>query len=173
MRKPIAKSVLFSAIAAALMFGFSFAIAPLYYAYCKKTGINTAVRTNSIPDLSRMITIQFVATANQNLAWDFYPLTNSVSIHPNENTKVMFYAKNNTNHTMTVQAVPSFTPALSGKYFHKIECFCFTKQTLPAHGSRTMPVIFQVDDYLPENMNTITLAYSLFEIKLPPQRKGL
>ncbi len=166
MPKSIRKTILVAVSVVILMFGFSFALSPLYNAFCKTTGFYSRVNVKSFssPDLSRQITVQFVATNNQNLPWDFYPRTVSIPVHPEENTRVIFYAKNNTNKPMTVQAIPSFSPSLAAQYFHKTECFCFTHQTLKAGEEINMPVVFVIDKAIPDTMHTITLSYTLFDV---------
>lgn len=175
---------IFGGIAAVLMFGFCFAMVPLYSLICKKTGINTSLpsaqlvsrayadTTNDTPDLSREITIQFVAIDHMGLPWDFYPNQKSVRVHPGETTKVSFYAKNTTDKEMTVQAIPSITPPESMGHFHKIECFCFRNQTLKGHESKDMPLIFNIGKDIPKEVHVITLAYTLFEVTPKAIKKG-
>lgn len=171
-------------VAAAIMFGFCFAMVPLYSLICKTTGINTSApngdlltpayadSTNKAPDMSREVTIQFVTIDHMGLPWDFYPRTKSVTIHPGENAKVFFYAKNTTDKTMTVQAIPSLTPSESIGHFHKIECFCFRQQTLKGHESKDMALIFNIDRDLPKQTHVITLAYTLFAVSTKDIKKG-
>lgn len=163
MHKKIRKTLFFSIIVVGIMFGFSFAMAPLYNVFCKAIALNDPLRVID-PDLKREVTVQFVTTNNQNLPWEFYPRTASINIHPEENNKVIFFAKNKTNRTMTVQAIPSYAPRGAVQYFHKTECFCFTQQTLKPGQSIEMPVVFRVDKDIPTSINTITLAYTLFDI---------
>lgn len=178
MLNPIKKTVLMGACCALLMFGFSFALSPLYRIVCKTTGLNGGVNVaeindanaNSLPDTQKNITVQFVATNNDNLPWDFYPQKNTLVVHPEQTAEMHFFAKNNTKHTMTVQAIPSFAPAVSARYFHKIECFCFRQQTLKAGESKDMAVVFRVDKALPADIHIITLAYTLFDVT--QQRKS-
>lgn len=172
-KKSHRKVYIIGGIAAAIMFSFCFAMVPLYGLICKVTGINTSApggelvqpmqNANTTADKTRDITIQFVAVNNMGLPWDFSPRTKSITIHPGENTKVFFYAKNTTEKTMTVQAIPSMTPTDSISHFHKIECFCFRQQTLKGGESKEMPLIFQVDKDLPKDIHVITLAYTLFD----------
>lgn len=170
MRRAIYKTAAVAAIASMVMFSFSFALAPLYNVFCKVTGFSSSVRIPlNAPDLSRTITVQFVATNNQSLNWEFYPGTTSIDVHPEQNTRVVFHAKNNMNKTVTVQAIPSFAPRLSALNFHKIQCFCFNQQTLKAGEAEDMPIVFRIDKKLPSDIHTITLAYTLFEVK-PLQR---
>lgn len=148
----------------AAMFAFSFAMSPLYSAYCKITGLSTAERdTSSASSSNREITVQFATTNNASIPWDFYPKQTSIHVHPGAIFKVFFYAKNNANHKMTVQAIPSFAPVEAVRYFKKIECFCFTQQTLKPGDDMFMPLVFKIDNKVPEEMNTITLAYTLFD----------
>jgi cytochrome c oxidase assembly protein subunit 11 len=165
MSNSIKKTLFFSALASIAMFGLSFAMVPLYNAYCKISGINTASRINTLPiDATRSITIQFIATNNQELPWEFFPRTTHITVHPNQDTKIYFHVKNTTAKTMTVQAIPSFTPQNAGQFFYKIECFCFKKQTLQAGESREMPMIFHIDNKIPKDLDTMTLAYTLFDV---------
>lgn len=156
--------------ACVFMFAFSFALVPFYNVICRVLGITgktntTSIENKSISDHSRTITVQFLATANSELSWNFYPETKQISIYPGENKKIFYIAKNNTDHVITAQAVPSVTPGLAGQYFKKIECFCFRKQTLQAHQQIRMPVIFYIDPQLPKKIHEITLSYSLFQVK--------
>lgn len=150
------------------MFGFGFALVPFYNLLCKNLGINgktsniIEVNKESI-DPNRIITVQFTATSNANLPWDFYPLVKKIKVHPGENERVAYYAKNNSNHTMTVQAIPSVTPGLAAKYLKKTECFCFTQQTFRAGESRDMPLLFHLDKALPNDITTLTLSYTMFD----------
>lgn len=150
------------------MFGFGFALVPLYTVLCKTLGING--KTNSmiaaqsqVIDKSRTITVQFLTTTNENLAWDFYPGVKKVIVHPGENKLIDFFAKNNSSGTMTVQAIPSVSPGLAAKYLRKTECFCFTRQTFKAGEKRNMPVLFHLDQDLPRDIHTITLSYTMFD----------
>ncbi len=150
------------------MFFFGFALVPLYNVLCKAWGINGKTNRNSVSrshyvDPSRTITVEFLANTNANLPWEFKPLTKKIDIHPGENVKVGFFTKNLSNHTMTIQAIPSVTPGLAAKYLKKTECFCFRQQTLQSHQAMNMPLIFHIDTELPYNIHTVTLSYTLFE----------
>lgn len=180
MQKLHRKTTAILALVVAIMFGFSFALVPLYRVACKKIGLNTSIPISNLPDVplgkpmvvtSRDLTVQFIAMTNQGLAWDFRPQTKVVKIHPGQSTRVSFYAKNNTKKDMIVQAVPSMTPAESIKHFHKIECFCFNQQALKAGEAKDMALVFQVDKDLPKAVHTITLAYTLFDVT--PREKEL
>lgn len=175
------KTLITLGVVIVIMFGFCFAMVPLYSLFCRATGINTTVRTelnkpsagaDSSVDLSREVTVQFLAMTNQSLPWDFYPLTKSIKVHPGANTRVAFYVKNKTNRHMIVQAVPSMTPSESIANFHKIECFCFRQQALKPGESKDMALVFQVDKKLPSTVHTITLAYTLFDATPKEEKKA-
>lgn len=151
------------------MFAFSFMLIPFYNVLCKTFGINGKTNTESIAnknviDQSRTITVEFLATTNTQLPWDFYPETKKIIIHPGENKTVFFIAKNNSDQVITAQAIPSITPGLAAQYFKKIECFCFRKQTLQPHQHIKMPVVFFIDPQLPKNIHEITLSYSFYPL---------
>lgn len=175
MQAPVShkKIIIWASIATTLMFCFCFAVAPFYSIICRATGISTSIPTKELisitsakqgVDTTRTITVQFVATNHMGMPWDFYPRTTSVTIHPGENKKVYFYARNMTNKPMIVQAIPSMTPTEAMSHFHKIECFCFRQQALKAREDKNMPLIFNVDKNLPKDIRVITLAYTLFDV---------
>lgn len=175
MQKSNRKIVIIGSIVAVLMFLFCFAIVPFYGLICKATGINTSISAELLTpsesremskkmDLSRLVTVQFIATNHMGMPWPFYPETRLVNMHPGEKKKLYFYIKNTLNKTMTVQAIPSMTPVEAMRHFHKIECFCFKQQTLKAGESRDMALVFQVDKDLPKDMHVITLSYTLFDV---------
>jgi cytochrome c oxidase assembly protein subunit 11 len=165
-------------ITVVLMFGFAFALVPIYNHLCKALGINGKVnlQAQSGPKqpiaLDREIVVEFVATNNSSIPWRFYPNTHRVTVHPGEVAKLSFYAENQTDHRMTVQAIPSVTPGIAAKYIKKTECFCFTQQTLNGHEAMDMPLLFHLDANLPANVNTITLAYTLFDVTHRVQSRG-
>lgn len=153
------------------MFGFGFALVPVYNSLCKALGINGKL-TSMVPDKTsptlpvqknRSIVVEFVATIN-GVPWDFHSNVHKITVHPGEMAKLSFYAENKTDHTMTVQAIPSVTPGIAAKYIKKTECFCFTRQTLNGHEAMNMPLLFHLDADLPPEVKTITLAYALFDV---------
>lgn len=178
------KIFIIGGIAAAIMFVFCFAMVPLYSLICKKTGINTtaanssglltavSVETKEPPDLSRTITVQFVAVNHNGMTWEFFPRTKTINVHPGENNKIYFFAKNTTDKTMSVQAIPSMTPTEALTHFHKIQCFCFNQQTLKGGESKEMPMIFRIDKNIPKEIHVITLAYTLFDTTPKETRKA-
>jgi cytochrome c oxidase assembly protein subunit 11 len=153
------------------MFGFGFALVPIYNSLCKALGINgkidgqavvTDVSTLKVQD--REVEVEFIATNSGAVPWAFYPKVRKLTVHPGEIARLAFYAENQTDHRMTVQAIPSVTPGIAAKYIKKTECFCFTQQTLGGHEAMNMPLLFHVDKDLPEQVKTITLAYALFDV---------
>jgi cytochrome c oxidase assembly protein subunit 11 len=160
------------------MFGFGFAMIPLYNVLCKNLGINgktdqNAYRVSHDIDLSRRVRVEFITHTNNYLAWDFYPRIQRVQLHPGENILIYFAAKNNSGRRMSVQAIPSVSPGLAAKYLKKTECFCFTQQIFDPGQQRDMPVLFHIDTHLPQKITTLTLAYTLFDatgLKKIPQR---
>lgn len=157
------------AVIAVLMFGFGFALVPFYKKICEVTGVNNVIRADAVAntqiDAARQVTIEFDANLRSNLPWTFRPLQTSVRIHPGELTTVMYEIRNNSDHAITGQAIPSYGPQLAASYFKKLECFCFTQQTLQPGEAKQMPVVFVIEKGLPEDVNTITLSYSFFEVE--------
>ncbi len=153
------------------MFAFGFALVPIYNSLCKNLGINGKIDLQKVSNVpkqynakNRIVTVEFVATNNSGIPWSFYPKTHKIKVHLGEIAKLYFYAENKTNNRMTVQAIPSVTPGLAAKYIKKTECFCFTQQTLGGHEAMNMPLLLHIDKDLPKNINTITLAYTLFDV---------
>lgn len=154
------------------MFAFGFALVPIYNSLCKVLNINGKTNTEAIAyDASkakiateREVLVEFVATNNSGVPWAFYPKVKKIKVHPGEIVKLAFYAENKTDHSMTVQAIPSVTPGLAAKYLKKTECFCFTQQTLNGHEAMNMPLLFHLDPELPKQIKTVTLAYTLFDV---------
>ena len=156
------------AIVAVAMFGFGYALVPLYYRVCEALGLNAlgevaAQPRNTQVDATRKVTIEFDANAH-GLAFRFHPLVNHVDVHPGELATVEYEVRNDQPVAVTAQAVPSYGPAIAAEYFKKIECFCFTQQTLAPGETRRMPVTFVVDPKLPRDVNTIALSYTFFEV---------
>jgi cytochrome c oxidase assembly protein subunit 11 len=155
------------AIVALGMFGFGFALVPFYNQICAALGINSfgqpeAVANTQI-DATRTVTIELDSNAH-NLPWRFRPLVSQVTVHPGELATVEYEIVNVREAAVTGQAVPSYGPQHAAEYFKKIECFCFTQQTLAAGEVRRMPVTFVVDPKLPAGVRTIALSYTFFEV---------
>jgi len=161
------------------MFFFGFALVPLYDVFCDITGLNgktnqqAYVSVEDLIDTSRNVKVQFVATNNESMPWEFKPEVFELSVHPGEEIKTTFYAKNPRAYAMTAQAIPSVSPGKAAAYFHKTECFCFNNQLLAAGQSTDMPLSFIVDRDLPKSVHTITLSYTLFDITENQQHASL
>ena len=158
------------------MFGFGYALIPLYSVICDVFGLNgrfidlqkteQAAYVADVErrvDTSRKVRIEFLTTLNQSLNWEFKARQYTVDVHPGKVSEVMFYAKNLTGRKVIAQAVPSVSPGKAAKYFSKMECFCFSNQTFEAGESREMPLRFYVDPNLPKSVKTISLSYTFFD----------
>jgi len=157
-------------IAALLMFGFGFAMVPLYDVFCDITGINGKTGRiaqeevlSQVVDEDRLVTVEFLATVHSDLPWEFKPMVRKIKVHPGEITEVNYYARNKTDKLVAGQAVPSLAPGLAAKYFNKTECFCFTRQALGPGEGKKMPLRFIVDPALPENVRTVSLSYTFYQ----------
>jgi len=150
------------------MFGFGFALVPFYEKICEVTGIRNIARadvaTNTQIDTTRQLRIEFDANVRK-LPWRFKPATPVMFVHPGEVTQALFEVVNTETHPVTGQAIPSYGPQYAAQYFRKLECFCFTKQTLRPGETRTMPVVFVIDPAAPPELTTISLSYTFFEVE--------
>jgi len=158
-------------VVAVAMFAFVFVVmVPLYNVLCDALGINgktsgvayTAVQAGV--DESREITVQFIATNNAGMPWEFKPSRTMMRVHPGASNDTVFYARNPLPEAMVAQAIPSVSPARAAEYFHKTECFCFDRQPLDGRSEADMPLQFIVDRDLPKDISTITLSYTLFDV---------
>ena len=152
------------------MFGFGFALVPLYSLICSVTGLNgryEAVKADVVEtraDPSRLVTVEFLTTVNADMPWDFQAKVSSMKVHPGQIYEAKFYARNRSERRMVGQAVPSITPGRAKDYLQKTECFCFTQQTFAAGEARAMPVRFIVSPDLPRSVSRMTLSYTFFDI---------
>jgi len=152
------------------MFGFGYALVPLYRMICEVTGIYDVEKASSTPvntqvDESRLVTLEFDANIRSDLPWHFRPLQTSVKVHPGQLVQVMYEVRNCSNQTTAGQAIPSYGPQVAAKYFRKLDCFCFTTQSLAAGEVRQMPVVFVIESGLPKDVNTVTLSYTFFKVE--------
>jgi cytochrome c oxidase assembly protein subunit 11 len=159
-----------------LMFGFGYALVPIYKAICTALGINVLAlsdqvvsgravdigQINTQVDKSRTITVEFDANARG--IWKFKPAVSSVEVHPGELTTVMYEFTNIQDRTMAAQAIPSYAPMQAMAHFNKMQCFCFNEYTMKAGESKQWPVVFVIDSKLPKDVKTITLSYTFFEV---------
>jgi cytochrome c oxidase assembly protein subunit 11 len=162
-------------VVALLMFGFGYAMVPMYKHICAALGINVlslaeqqvpgalaSSKVNTQVDLSRTITVEFDANARG--PWDFKAETRTIRVHPGEVTTVMYEFRNRQSYTMSAQAIPSYAPKQAMSHFNKLECFCFSEHRLKAGESKRWPVVFVIDPKLPKDVSTITLSYTFFEV---------
>jgi len=167
-------------VVAALMFGFGYALVPMYRAICNALGINVlslsdqrvaqgwlggstaGTAGNTQVDASRTISVEFDANARG--PWSFKPELTSLQVHPGELATVMYTFRNEQKRTMTAQAIPSYAPGQASAYFNKLQCFCFNQYTLAPGEQKQWPVVFVIDPKLPRDVTTITLSYTFFEV---------
>jgi cytochrome c oxidase assembly protein subunit 11 len=156
-------------VVAALMFGFGYAMVPIYRQVCEVLGINvltqkdgTVAPANTQVDLTRTITVELDGNAQG--PWRFRPTQRSVAVHPGAMTTVVYEVVNTQGRTVKAQAIPSYAPQSAMPFFKKVECFCFREQVLKPHEARQMPVVFFIDPKLPREVKDITLSYTFFEI---------
>jgi cytochrome c oxidase assembly protein subunit 11 len=152
------------------MFGFGYALVPLYDVFCDITGLNgkdysrassTSLNTDQV-DTSRTVKVEFVTYLNKQLPWQFKPEISSINLHPGERYQVSFIANSLSEKTTFGRAVPSISPGYGAQYLVKTECFCFQEQMLAAKEQAMMPLIFYIDPNIPSDISTLTLAYTLF-----------
>jgi cytochrome c oxidase assembly protein subunit 11 len=156
-------------LAAGVMFGFGFAIAPYYDAICDYVGIGGRVKGASQEqvyqaDQNREITVEFVSAVNGTMPLEFHPETTKLKIHPGQYYTVNFYAENTSDKKIMGRAIPSISPAWATAHFKKTECFCFSEQEFQPHEGRHMPVRFVVDPEVQTDITEMALAYTFFDI---------
>jgi cytochrome c oxidase assembly protein subunit 11 len=156
---------------AVVMFAFVFVVmVPLYNVLCDALGINgkpsaqayTAVQARV--DESRTVSVQFIASNNDGMPWEFAPTTTVMKVHPGAVNGTVFRARNPMPNDMVAQAIPSISPARAAPYFHKTECFCFNQQPLGGGMAAELPLQFIVDQAIPSDIGTITLSYTIFDV---------
>ena len=155
---------------AAGMLGLAFAAVPLYRMFCQATSYTGEPRrAGKAPDqvLDRVIRVRFDANVDGSLPWSFTPDQKYIDVKIGETALAFFKATNNTAAPITGRAVFNVSPEISGRYFTKIECFCFKQQTLAAHATVEMPVTFFVDPKIVDDEDTntideITLSYTFY-----------
>ena len=153
------------------MFGFGFALVPLYDVMCEALGINGKTNTVSAvqpqgmqPDYSRTVRVEFMSHIKPDMPWQFSPEVRVLEVHPGEVVQTNYIAKNLSASSLVGQAVPSVSPGMGATYFNKMECFCFNQQPLDGHKSAEMGLIFYIEPDIPESIHTLTLSYTLFNI---------
>jgi len=154
------------------MFGFGFALVPIYDVMCKVLGVSReTIKTqaqiapgSASADASRTVTVQFLANNDGGMSWEFHPHQFEMRVNPGSMNNTTYYVRNPAHRAMIAQAIPSVSPAEAAPYLHKTECFCFRQQPLAAGDEREMPLQFVIDQSLPADIRTITLSYTLFDV---------
>lgn len=180
MKTPAIKTFRTIALVSAASFVFAFSLVPLYRIACEKVfGIKLeqgpageAQVAGLQVDESRTVTIEFDATVNSKLPWEFKPTQLTMQVHPGKMYEMNYIARNIADHAIVGNAAPSVAPSTASTYFNKTECFCFTEQLLAAGEERLMPVRFIVDPALPGNVQTLTLSYTFFSNDAATARVG-
>ncbi len=159
-------------VVAVAMFGFGYALVPVYRQICEVLGINVLTRQgefefvkapeNTQIDKTRTIVVELDGNAQG--PWRFRPTQRTINVHPGELATVMYEVVNTQGRAVKAQAIPSYAPQVVTPHFKKVECFCFQEQTLQANEARQMPVVFFIDPALPREVKNITLSYTFFEI---------
>jgi len=151
------------------MFGFGYAMVPIYDIICEVTGLNGKTGRVSIAeaeaakvDPNRTVVVQFTSTINASGAWKFQPNVKEMVVKPGQTYQTSYYAENLTSATTVGQATPSVSPSEAAKYFNKTECFCFTQQLFEPLASKDMPLVFIIDPDLPLTVDRVTLSYTFF-----------
>lgn len=165
-RKMLGKLV----VVAVMMFGFGYALIPVYRHLCEVLGINVLTQKdgtvapplNTQVDMSRSIVVELDSNVQGTLR--FRPTERRVTVHPGEMKTVVYEVVNAQARPVTAQAIPSYAPQSATPHFKKVECFCFQQQTLQANEAKQMPVMFYLDPALPKEVKTITLSYTFIEI---------
>ena len=153
------------------MFGFGYALVPIYDVICDITGLNgkTGRITQGQAEAAalaadeREITVEFVANVAVGGSWTFRPNESSMTVVPGRAYTTSYRAENPRSRTAVGQATPSVSPFAAARHFNKTECFCFTRQVFAPEGVADMPVVFVVDPELPPNVDRVTLSYTFFD----------
>ena len=152
-----------------LMFGFGFALVPLYDVFCDITGLNGKtgrIQASEIDasqvDTSRTIEVRFLANTSSGLPWSFEPLVKKMEVHPGQVYEAIYRVRSTSKDKTLGQAIPSVSPGLAAEHFNKTECFCFTQQALEGYETRDMPLRFIVGTGISEKIEQITLSYTFF-----------
>jgi cytochrome c oxidase assembly protein subunit 11 len=150
-------------------FAFGWALVPLYDVFCRVASVGNVEAkagrsaAREAIDVNREITVEFVADPASVGSFEFRPEVASMRVHPGKLYDTQFYAKNLTQVASVAQAVPSISPTVGARYFHKTECFCFSPQHFGVGEGRDMPIRFIVDPALPYNVDKLTLAYTFYD----------
>ncbi|ABI60607.1 MULTISPECIES: cytochrome c oxidase assembly protein [Nitrosomonas] len=159
------KLLIFSVV----MFGFGYALVPIYKKFCEVTGIYELERPDTVSkkikvDITREINLQLDANI-RGLPWKFKPLQSHIRLHPGKLTEVMYEISNESEEPQIGQAIPSYSPKNLERYLKKVECFCFSQQELGGKETKQLPVRFLIDPEMPDDIHTATISYTFFKVK--------
>ena len=170
-----AKTLVILLLVIAGMIGLVAVSPALYRAFCEATGFNgTTLRADRAPGaVAGQVKVQFDANVHPGLPWRFEPEQTAVNVAPGAQTKIFYRAQNLSARAITGQAVYNVSPDTVGKYFKKIQCFCFSEQTLQPGQRVDMPVVFFVDPAIEKDPDTkdvheITLSYTFYPVETVP-----
>ncbi|MGD2140750.1 MAG: cytochrome c oxidase assembly protein [Burkholderiales bacterium] len=156
-------------VIAFVMFGFGFALVPLYEKICQVTGVNDLLKpdevVNTQVDKSRTVLMEFDANVRGDIAWKLTPREHKKKIHPGELVQVVFDLENSSDEPVLAQAIPSYGPQRAGLYVKKLECFCFSQQQFKPRENRELSVVLVVEPSLPHDVHTVTLSYTMFKVE--------
>lgn len=155
------------------MFGFGFALVPLYDVLCDVTGLNRgeiqALAKNTQVDYSRVVGVEMLASVPDTLPVRLKAPSQALTAHPGELMQTEYEVENLSDRVLVTQSIPSYSPQLAAKYFKKIECFCFQEQVLQPHEKRKLPVLFVLDKDAPKDLTWLALSYTMFESPKAPR----
>jgi len=169
-RRSNAKVLISVVLVVIAMFGFGFALVPLYDVFCELTGLNGKVKTEAQAELmtrvdqSRWVTVEFVTTVNGSMPLEFRAAVNKIKVHPGEFQTVTFYGVNRSDKALIGRAIPSIAPGWTTQFLKKSECVCFNEQRFEPHQEREMVVRFAIDPELPQTVGDVSLSYTFFDI---------
>lgn len=176
---PVQRTVTGTLVALMAMVAFTIALVPLYDVFCRITGINggsaasqpSAIVSEDV-DTSRYVTVQFITRTGSGLPWRLQALDDQVRVHPGQAYEVNFSFTNHGKQASWGRAVPSVSPGRASQHLRKVTCFCFDEQRLEAGEHLELPIVFQLARDLPEDVHTVTLAYTLYPVAAEPAKGG-
>ncbi len=167
--RSIKRTTFLLTILTVIMFGFGYALVPLYDVFCEVTGlngktgrINNAEASKLVIDDQRFVTIQFDSNINGNLAWKLKADQKFLKVNPGKFYTVTYTVENMINEEIVGQAIPSVTPQIASLYLKKSECFCFRNQVLKPGEKKRLTVRFELDKDIPKDVEALTLSYTFF-----------
>ncbi len=173
-KRPVSKRLIIGLTCTVFgMFGFGYALVPLYDLFCEVTGIGGKPAIADVSDIAQLdafdqnrdVWIEFTGNSTNGLPWSIQPQVSRVKVKVGQVNEVNYTVTNTSGRSLTGQAIPSVAPMDAARHLVKIECFCFANQVLGAGEERQMPVVFYIHPDLAKDTSTLTLSYSFFEVK--------